>query len=180
MATKKTNDENRVAFYEKKLEDYTLKMYGDGQEYKVFGNIGHKSILLIVNNILTLCTNSETGEYIPVAKELAIRICTIGEFTNIKVPHDTGKCFELAFNTGVYESICSIHESICSEIRSAAEDAIRAKEKRLRLEPISRIMDFIDSITYSLQNALKDVDISKLSELAKEEIGEVVKLDVQQ
>lgn len=91
-----------------------------------------------VNTVVDTCFNDD-GEYLPELKRVAIYICTVSLYSNIRIPLDKAKAYYLILKTGIYEKILpyidmeqytDIENAISAKIRHRCSIDIQNAKKR--------------------------------------------------
>lgn len=104
MAQKKTNKVS-VATIEKVMkerfteEPKTFDWYGVEIEYKE--NIPMEYAVTFVNNVVDTCFDKD-GNYIPEFKDFLIRSFTVQMYSNVRLPQDLKKQYDILYNSDLY------------------------------------------------------------------------------
>ncbi len=102
----------------------------------------------IVQRISDLCFNSETGEYMPESLDFAERLCVTEAYTNVRLPRDMEKQYQILYRTDLWNYIVSIIDSDqYSAMMNAIYERIKIKNDTNRKEFEDMLMKSTSLIT---------------------------------
>lgn len=98
----------------------------DNVVVKVKKTLSLAEMLEFVNDVVTICIDSTTGEYAPEARDYAIRHGVIISYTNVRLPSDAAKAYDLLYRTTLYEQTIGLinnnqYKAICETIDKKIE-----------------------------------------------------------
>lgn len=116
-----------------------------------------------VNQVVNSCFDEDDGGYIPEIKDFAIRACTVEKYTNITLPENVEKLYDLMYMTDIY-------------------DLVRDKINRKQLNALVRAVD--DKIEYRTDSGIMVIrkaadDVRALTKQFANLFGGVTPDDVQ-
>lgn len=122
-------------------------------EVPVKSYIGLVDMIKFVREVRDSCFEDETMEYLPEAKDFAIRINTLVYYAGVAVPTDTSKAYDLLYGTDIYNMVFEhIDDHQYYQIMCSIDDAIEHKRELIReshasegREILGKINELIDS-----------------------------------
>lgn len=105
MAQKKNNKVS-VATIEKIMKENfagdtkTFDWYGVQVEYKE--NISMEYMVTLINEVTNNCFDKD-GDFIPVFKDFLVRTFTVQLYSNVRMPQDIKKQYDILFSTDLYD-----------------------------------------------------------------------------
>lgn len=63
--------------------------------------------LSFVDNVVQVCYDEESSEYLPEAKDFAIRCCVLEIYANFSLPSNTERKYDLVYNTNAFDAVVS-------------------------------------------------------------------------
>ena len=147
----------------------TIEVEWSGLSITLKKNLGFKDVLTFVNNVVHMCFEDETGEYLPEAKDFAIKSCVIDMYTNIELTENVLERYDLIYRSDIVDFILSNVDYLqFDEIRHA----INVKLEHLaqaNLESINKQMNEVYSAFDNLEkqmgtlfSSMSEEDMTKL------------------
>lgn len=127
---------------------------------KVTRWLGLEKMLTFINNVVSTCFN-DNGDYMPQVHEFVFRVNVLNMYTNLTMPKDINKQYDLCYRTDAYGLV---YEHISGEqiqdIRDAIDKSIAYRISQKKFEKINQSADIKNSILESVNSlavGLKDV-----------------------
>ena len=140
-----------------------------------------------VDAVTNGCFNSETGEYSSIAKPFAMRMAVISFYTNITMPNDYEKRYEMVDEDGLYESVVeAVNHEQFSDLVDVINDRINylvraqiatfSKDVNTLLEQFGKLSDSIGSVASSMTEDDMKTMINAFGKMSlnNEQLAEVV------
>ncbi len=87
-----------------------------------------EDVMQFVTDVVSSCVNPDTGEYIPEAKDFAIKSGILSVYANFNLPSKVEKQYDLIYRTDVVEQVVQyIDRNQFQEIRDAIDENISHK-----------------------------------------------------
>lgn len=77
----------------------------NGSEIKIKPNLSLREMAYMVDRVVDICFDEDSGVYIPEIKDYAIRVLTIELYSNVALPDDKEEKYEAVYNGGLFEKI---------------------------------------------------------------------------
>ena len=142
----------------------------NGGTVEVKRTLSFTDMLAVIQTITASCFASDTGEYLPAARELATRSGLIERYSNIKLPDNIDHKYEILFGTDLYETVLQyvdrmqygvILNSIDEKLDYMVEANIVMMRKQLG-DIMARIEQMIDQTT-AVFSGVNAADLEKVS-----------------
>lgn len=83
----------------------TAEVDWNGLELNVKKNLSFSEAANFVSYVVGLCFIEGTNEYIPEARDFAIRVCTIESYTNVELPESIEERNKVVYNTDLMQTV---------------------------------------------------------------------------
>jgi hypothetical protein len=96
-----------ITTLEKTMADYvpTTTFEWRGIEITVNKTLSLEDMMLFVNNVTSLCFRESDGEYLPEIKDCVIKSCIVELYTNLTLPSNISRKYDLLYRTDVINAI---------------------------------------------------------------------------
>lgn len=140
----------------------------------------------MVNTVVEVCVDTETGEYIPEVKDFLIRLETVILYSNITLPNDVGKQYVLLYSTYAFNTILdNIDTTQFKIILDAIDEKIKFNLSTINSTLTSKFNELSSEMKSYMENTSKlfsetnpnDISklISNLTSINEMDEGKVVK-----
>lgn len=163
----------------KEIYESTVAVDWHGYEILVKKNLDFYEMLTFVDKVVGACFRDD-GSYMPEAEDFAIRACTIALYSNVNLPSDLAKEYDVLMISGIFDLILSaINRSqfdgmvmaINSKIESIVDAGIMDSRKKLEsatasmVEMLGKVNALFDGVENSdLRNIAKALESGEISE----------------
>lgn len=156
--------------FEKAVEaDYesTVNVEWRGLAIVVNHSITLNDMLTFVDSVVKSCFEKETGTYMPEVKDFAIRSCIIEHYTNITLPTNVEKRYDLLYHSDLLDAIMpNIEQLQFNSLIRAIEDKT-AHLAQANIEAMSKQMNELyasmDNMRKQLESTFTGVDGNELN-----------------
>ena len=124
-----------------------------------------------VKVVVSSCFDSNTGEYVPLAREIATRLMVLSSYANIRLPKSIDRQYEFAYAPGLYDLVVqNIDEEQFDSITNAISDRIRY-EINMRISSASRdtekLVSFFQQLYDVLNGAFENISADDVQNVVK-------------
>lgn len=128
-----------------------------GLEIVIKRHLSLAEVAKFVDVCVKACFDSDTAVYTPEAKDAAIRSCIIAFYTNITLPENVEKQYELIYHSNILDSITpNIDQNQLSSVVGAIDDKTDYLTG-VNTEIINRQMSNLQDAAANIQNQLSDM-----------------------
>lgn len=126
-------------------------------------------MLQFVEDVVSLCVDTSTGEYAPEVQDYAVRYNTIISYTNARMPSDVSKAYDLLYNTDIFEQTLecineSQYDSICDAVNRKIKHSREVIVANLTTE-MSKLVGKMDAFTKSAEEMFGNVSGESMAKL---------------
>lgn len=122
-----------------------------------------KSMMTFVDSVIKNCFGKEDGEYRPEVKDFAVRNCIIKHYTNISLPSNIEKRYDLLYRSDLLNTVMNnIDQSQFSAMVRAIEEKL-SHLAQANIEAINRQMNELYTSFANLGKQLSGVDAEALN-----------------
>ena len=152
-------EQNRVSInkLEKAVsEDYEPVIVARWRELdiEVSRALSFEQMLRFVKSVVDLCFDSEE-EYLPEVKDFAVKRAIIENYTNVALPQNVQKCYEIIYSSDIVQFIEQyIDEDQFFGIMNAVDEKIKYKVRN----NIDKTNKMINDATAKLENMERDIE----------------------
>ena len=140
----------------------------------------------MVNTVVEVCVDTETGEYIPEVKDFLIRLETVSLYSNVTLPNDVEKQYVLLYSTHAFDAILdNIDTTQFKIILDAIDEKIKFNLSTINSTLTSKFNELSSEMKSYMENTSKlfsetnpnDISklISNLTSINEMDEGKVVK-----
>ena len=165
----KKNGMISVNEFEKAVKDGMNEYRTDvwrGIEISIKRVLSLKEMLSFVQNVVDACFGGKSGEYIPEAKDFAIRCAVVTYYTNMTLPSGLEKLYDFVYLSDITSFVISHVDDVqFGVIIDAIDEKVGALRDRLisdRSDQISEIYGALSTVADQVASAIGDIDIEKL------------------
>lgn len=97
--------ENIINFKDICKENEIITADWNGSEIKIKPILSLREMAYMVDRVVDVCFDKESGAYIPEIKEYAIRVLAIELYSNVALPDDKEEKYEAVYNEGLFEEV---------------------------------------------------------------------------
>lgn len=144
----------------------------NGLELHVKKVLSFEEAIDVVNDVVDACY-TEGGEFLPVAMEFALDVRLVEACTNVTLPKDAKKLYEIMYATGLGRAVRNLMNSDqIDDIYNACVDRIEYLNAQSHMEvqaQMKKMSDLADSLmgyTSNLVESMQDGSLSKLLDFA--------------
>lgn len=127
-----------------------------------------KDMITFVDGVVKSCFNSD-GEYVPEAKEFGVKYSLIKFYTNIALPQNIGKQYDLLIRSDIAQFIVSNIDPVqFSEILNSIEgriDFLKNANAKVINDRINKLFKQIEELGEQFSDIFKDVDATTMKGL---------------
>lgn len=127
-----------------------------------------KDMITFVDGVVKSCFNSD-GEYVPEAKEFGVKYGLIKFYTNIALPQNIGKQYDLLIRSDISQFVLSHVDPVqFAEILNSIEDRIdflKNANAKVINDKINELFKQIEEFGEQFSGIFKDIDASTLNGL---------------
>lgn len=98
-------DSNKFAEVVGTIYQPTQTVTWNGLEIIIKNTLSLTEVFTFVNNVIQMCFEDETGEYLPEVKDFAIKSCILDMYTNIELEQNVQKRYELIYCSDIIQFI---------------------------------------------------------------------------
>lgn len=146
------------------------KIEWNGLDILVKYTVSLKDIMSIAEGVTRICFTDE-GIFIPEVKDFAFKCFVIDTYSNVALPSDTEKKYDIAVCSGLFEAIVPyIYQKQLYELQCAVEDKV-AHRAQANIEMITKQMEELYNKFNEICNGMTEItsqinpdDISKLAD----------------
>ena len=129
--------------------------------------LSFKNRIMFVSEVVDNCFD-DNGEFIPAVKDIAFKVAILKYFTNITLPENPSKTYNLIIHSDIFSQIeCAIDENeyyeLCNEVDGAItyrkENAIASQKAELL-----KISNTMNAMTEHYTKLFEDVNIQEFME----------------
>lgn len=122
-----------------------------------------KSMMTFVDSVIKNCFGKKDGEYRPEVKDFAVRNCIIKHYTNISLPSNIEKRYNLLYRSDLLNTVMNnIDQSQFDEMVKAIEEKL-SHLAQANIEAINRQMNELYTSFANLGKQLSGVDAEALN-----------------
>jgi len=134
-------DSNKFAEVVGAIYQPTQTVTWNGLEIVIKNTLSLTEVFTFVNNVIQMCFEDETGEYLPEVKDFAIKSCILDMYTNIALEQNVQKRYELIYCSDIIQFIVEhLQNPQLSEITHAI-DVKLAHLAQANIESINKQMN---------------------------------------
>lgn len=142
-----------------------------GLEVKCKNRISAAEMVAVVDGVTAGCFSDEDGEYMPEMKDLLIRAHYVQVYTNIRLPQNIEKMYDILIGSDLFNSICQhINQEQSSMMLAAIDEKLR-HQSSVDIEMTKRnIMDLMaqfEQYTNQMTTAFDGLSAEELNNAMK-------------
>lgn len=139
----------------------------NGLEVVIKYRLSLVELLNFANAVAMSCFASDTNEYIPEAREFAIRSNVLDTYANFNLPKDPKQMYELVFGTDAYEFVLNyIDRGQFDELVSSIDkklNVLSMKNVEAEMLRLSEAIESFEDLRDGIEDMLDSVDPRELS-----------------
>lgn len=109
-------------------------------------------VMQFVADVVSLCVDTETGEYLPEVRAFAIRSCVLTMYGNFTLPDDPEKQYDLLYNTDVFERVLAqVDLTQYHEILRAIDEKIAHEVAMLQSVAVRQAVELTSAMNKFIQ-----------------------------
>jgi len=133
----------------KEKYDNTATIQWNEIDIEVKHSLSFVDMLSFVKNVVEGCFEEASGTYMPELKPFLIKICTLAFYTNVAIPQNVNKKYELIYRTDIFDAVIKQVDraqftDMCNAIDENIDVIINAGRKEL--EKLNRVVEEIESV----------------------------------
>lgn len=153
-----------------KTYTHVNKIEWNGVEVEIKNTLSFEEMASFIGSVVSNCINNKTGEYISGVFDYAFKSSLFEYYTNITLPKDIEKRYELMYHSGFANIILeNIDREQISAITKAIKEKIKITTDVNKAEFVRQQKEFYDSL-----NALKERLEGLLGSITPEDIKGIV------
>lgn len=122
----------------------------------------------MVNTVVEVCVDTETGEYIPEVKDFLIRLETVILYSNITLPNDVEKQYVLLYSTYAFNTILdNIDTTQFKIILDAIDEKIKFNLSTINSTLTSKFNELSNEMKSYMENTSKLFSETNPSDISK-------------
>lgn len=147
------------AFEEAAVKDYEpmSEVEWNGIKILVKKNLTLKEVLSFVDFVAKCCFDEDTGEYMPEIKDFAIMSEMVEKYTNVTLPDDPEKRYDLLCRSGIYNVVLDEIDTSQYSLITVAIDEKVSNMAQARIEASAKRIEEITSGLMGLQEKVGNV-----------------------
>lgn len=139
-------------------------------DFVVKDHLSFDEMMHFVDNVVTSCFDTKTGEYRPEVMDFAIRINTLRCYTDIELPTSMDEKYEMAVASGIVEEVL---EYINRPQYLNMVSSIEAKVQNVADSHVHELLKRFDQVATSLESVMSGME-SMFSGITTEDISKVM------
>ena len=154
-------------------QDQTVTLTANGEEFEitVSPTLSWEEAGTMVNYVVAIVFDEQTGEYHPEVKDALIRSQVLERYAHFNMPKSFDKMYHLVYATDAYDFVSQvINQAQLDQIKAAIDDAL---DYRLNIlasgvqAEIQKIMDSFDAFNENAESMFSKVNPDELSSFVK-------------
>lgn len=122
----------------------------------------------MVNTVVEVCVDTETGEYIPEVKDFLIRLETVSLYSNVTLPKDVEKQYALLYDTHAFDVILdNIDTTQFKIILGAIDEKIKFNLSTINSTLTSKFNELSNEMKSYMENTSKLFSETNPSDISK-------------
>ena len=168
-------DNNKIAYSE--MEDMVNKFFNaefthllpNNVECIVKNNLSLREMMTFVNDVVSSCFSIDTDEYLPEIKEFSIRCSMIESYTNIELPEELSKKYELVYSGVIQYIIEHIDKDQFKSMLRAIDQKIKYKiqtDSSALHNKMNKIVDELEEMSKNFEKIFGSIDSDTINKIA--------------
>ena len=168
-------DNNKIAYSE--MEDMVNKVFNaeftqllpNNVECIVKNNLSLREMMTFVNDVVSSCFSIDTDEYLPEIKEFSIGCSMIEGYTNIELPEELSKKYELVYSGVIQCIIEHIDKDQFKSMLRAIDQKIKYKiqtDSSALHNKMNKIVDELEEMSKNFEKIFGSIDSDTINKIA--------------
>ena len=160
---------NALELVAKKLHN-EMDVQWEGIDIHITPTISMKSMIEFVEDVVDSCFR-ESGDYVPQIMDYAIQENIVTRYSNLALPNDLEKKYELLIDTEIADFICQhINQSQFREILKSIDRKLRylsdTDVQKVRMD-IANLFDAFDRMQETVSASIAKLDMDSIAKLSQ-------------
>ena len=168
-------DNNKIAYSE--MEDMVNKVFNaeftqllpNNVECIVKNSLSLREMMTFVNDVVSSCFSIDTDEYLPEIKEFSIGCSMIEGYTNIELPEELSKKYELVYSGVIQCIIEHIDKDQFKSMLRAIDQKIKYKiqtDSSALHNKMNKIVDELEEMSKNFEKIFGSIDSDTINKIA--------------
>lgn len=142
-----------------------------GIEVTVRRILPFREVLAFVNSVVNSCFTSDTGDYVPEAREFAIYSNVLEKYANFTMPKKLEKQYELIYGTDAFETVREYIDPVqFQSICRAIDEKVRYRTQT-NIDAVQKQIDELSAVCEHIQKRISET----FEGVSKDDIGTLIK-----
>lgn len=121
-----------------------------------------------VTDAYSFCFDADTNEYVPEARDMAIRFATLFYYANIEMPKDLSKAYNVAYGTTLYQDVCfHINDEQYTTLIAAFDERVEYSKAMNISAAVTHVNELLKAMDDMMSGSAKVLDAYNSPEFAE-------------